>query len=314
MGTSTSSTEIEGAIIRDFFSDGMVDLLLGTDLLLVGMLLRAGIGGAAVPFLLFPILFFAPLLGRLKTGSVLARTGYVKPRPGCAQPQEWALLVSLALGLVGMGGVLLVATASAQAAQQHRWPPILFGIWLTGTFVGFGIRMGLGRYYLAAAAALMGGIGVPLLVAGAIWATMGIFLVVLGGTIAGVGLFAFVRFLASTPQQAPPAPAAAKMTSGDLAAITGLDRLVHQPARLRILATLRVKESAGFIHVMHETGLTRGNLSSHVSKLESSGYLEVKKEFVDRTPRTLLSLTPRGHAAYQSYVERMKQVLEGLPS
>ena len=64
---------------------------------------------------------------------------------------------------------------------------------------------------------------------------------------------------------------------------------------------------------MRQTGLTRGNLSSHISKLESAGYVAVKKAFVDKIPRTLLSLTPEGREAFQAYRQRMKQVLEGLP-
>ena len=99
----------------------------------------------------------------------------------------------------------------------------------------------------------------------------------------------------------------------DLAAITEIDRLVHQPARLSILALLYVVESASFVYVVRQTGLTRGNLSSHMSTLEEAGYVEVKKEFVDRIPRTLLSLTPQGREAFQAYRQRMKQVLGGLP-
>ncbi len=61
---------------------------------------------------------------------------------------------------------------------------------------------------------------------------------------------------------------------------------------------------------MKQTGLTRGNLSSHMSKLEEAGYIEVKKEFVKKIPRTLLSLTEAGEKAYNSYRKHMRQVLE----
>lgn len=104
-----------------------------------------------------------------------------------------------------------------------------------------------------------------------------------------------------------------ELSPEDLAAISEIDPLVHQPARLSILALLYVVESAGFLYVMRQTGLTRGNLSSHVSKLESAGYVHVKKEFVGKIPHTLLSLTPQGREAFQAYRQRMQQVLEGLP-
>ena len=104
-----------------------------------------------------------------------------------------------------------------------------------------------------------------------------------------------------------------ELPSQDLSAITELDRLVHEPARLGIMALLYVVESADFLYVQRQTGLTRGNLSSHMSKLEEAGYVEVKKEFVDKIPRTLLRLTEKGQEAFQSYRQQMLQTLNGLP-
>lgn len=93
-----------------------------------------------------------------------------------------------------------------------------------------------------------------------------------------------------------------------------LDRLVHEPARLQILSQLYVVSRADFLFVLQRTGLTRGNLSSHMSKLEAEGYLEIDKQFVDKKPRTLLRLSPRGRKAFERYVGDMKRFLEGLPS
>ena len=62
--------------------------------------------------------------------------------------------------------------------------------------------------------------------------------------------------------------------------------LIHEPARLMILATLFVVESADFLWVERQTGLTRGTLIPHMSKLEDAGYLEITKEFVDKIPCT----------------------------
>jgi DNA-binding MarR family transcriptional regulator len=79
-----------------------------------------------------------------------------------------------------------------------------------------------------------------------------------------------------------------------------------------ILAILYVVESADFVFLMRQTGLTRGNLSSHMSKLEAAGYIDIKKEFVDKIPRTLLRLTDKGREAFQTYRQDMIQVLEGV--
>ena len=94
--------------------------------------------------------------------------------------------------------------------------------------------------------------------------------------------------------------------------IIKIDRIIHEPARLKIIAHLYVVESADFLFLMRQTGLTRGNLSSHMSKLEAAGYIEIKKEFVDKIPRTLLRLTDTGRAAFQSYRQDMIQVLGDL--
>jgi DNA-binding MarR family transcriptional regulator len=100
--------------------------------------------------------------------------------------------------------------------------------------------------------------------------------------------------------------------SAELQPIADIDRLVHEPARLMILAVLYVVESADFVFLMRQTGLTKGNLSSHMSKLEAAGYIEIKKEFVDKIPRTLLRLADTGRAAFESYRQDMIQVLGDL--
>ena len=92
-----------------------------------------------------------------------------------------------------------------------------------------------------------------------------------------------------------------------------IDRLIHEPARFSIMAHLYVVESADFLFLMHQTGLTRGNLSSHISKLEAAGYLDVVKEFVGKKPHTMLRLTDEGRAAFRAYRQNMKQALDGLP-
>ena len=98
----------------------------------------------------------------------------------------------------------------------------------------------------------------------------------------------------------------------ELKPLAGIDKLIHEPARLMILATLHVVETADFLFVERQTGLTRGNLSAHMSKLEAAGYIEITKEFVDKIPRTLLRITDEGRAALLDYTDNMRQVLAGL--
>ncbi len=106
---------------------------------------------------------------------------------------------------------------------------------------------------------------------------------------------------------------ATEMGKEDLQPIADIDRTVHEPARLMILALLYVVESADFLFLMRQTGLTRGNLSSHMSKLEDAGYIDIQKEFVGKKPHTMLRLTDDGRAAFREYRRSMEQVLGGLP-
>lgn len=96
--------------------------------------------------------------------------------------------------------------------------------------------------------------------------------------------------------------------------ITEIDRVIHEPARLLILGFLSVIESADFLFLMRQTELTRGNLSSHLSKLEAAGYVSIKKEFVKKIPRTLIRITGQGRKALQDYKENMMKALKEMPS
>ena len=98
----------------------------------------------------------------------------------------------------------------------------------------------------------------------------------------------------------------------DLNTIADLDRLVHSPARLMILAILSTIEAADFTFLLQQTGLTRGNLSTHLARLEEGGYITVKKEFVDRIPRTLIRLAPEGREAVETYRKDMKLIIDRL--
>lgn len=79
-----------------------------------------------------------------------------------------------------------------------------------------------------------------------------------------------------------------------------------------MMAHLYVVESADFLFLMNQTGLTFGNLSSHMTRLEAAGYIEVEKEFRGKKPNTRLSLTEAGRSAFEDYKENMKQIFEEL--
>jgi DNA-binding MarR family transcriptional regulator len=79
-----------------------------------------------------------------------------------------------------------------------------------------------------------------------------------------------------------------------------------------MMAHLYVVESADFLFLMDQTGLTFGNLSSHMTRLEAAGYIEVEKEFRGKKPNTKLSLTEAGRSAFEDYKENMKQIFEEL--
>ncbi len=103
-----------------------------------------------------------------------------------------------------------------------------------------------------------------------------------------------------------------KSTSSDLSSLVDIDRLVHEPARLMILANLYVMESSDFVFLMNQVGLTWGNLSAHLTKLEEAGYLEMEKAFKGKRPNTQLRLTEKGREAFKDYTQKMKQVFNEI--
>ena len=91
-----------------------------------------------------------------------------------------------------------------------------------------------------------------------------------------------------------------------------VDRLVHEPARLMILMVLYTVEKADFTFLINVTELTDGNLSSHLSKLEAAGYVEIEKGYAGKKPRTHLRLTTLGREAVDKYRSTMGQALQNL--
>ncbi len=95
--------------------------------------------------------------------------------------------------------------------------------------------------------------------------------------------------------------------------LAGIDRVIHAPARLMVMTYLYVVESADFIFLIQLTGLTWGNLSSHLGKLEEEEYVEIEKTFAKKKSHTMIRLTDKGRAAFQDYKRSLQQVLEELP-
>jgi DNA-binding MarR family transcriptional regulator len=100
--------------------------------------------------------------------------------------------------------------------------------------------------------------------------------------------------------------------SPDLRAIAGVDRLIHEPARLMIVTLLYAMEEADFLYLLTSTGLTRGNLSAHLARLEEGGYVMVQKTFRGRIPQTVLVLSPNGRRAYEVYREDLKRIIKTM--
>jgi DNA-binding transcriptional ArsR family regulator len=93
------------------------------------------------------------------------------------------------------------------------------------------------------------------------------------------------------------------------AGLTSVDKLIHEPARLAVITILNSVESADFLYLQKATGLTKGNLSIHLQKLEEAGLIEIQKSFQGKYPRTLCILTIKGKEGFMVYKEQMKGIL-----
>ena len=101
--------------------------------------------------------------------------------------------------------------------------------------------------------------------------------------------------------------------SDEVGLVATVDRMVHEPARLLILATLYPLEHADFAFLQKATGLTKGNLSSHLARLESAGYVEIEKTFRGKVPHTRVALSGDGRVAFDGYRDQLRTIAESLP-
>jgi DNA-binding MarR family transcriptional regulator len=94
--------------------------------------------------------------------------------------------------------------------------------------------------------------------------------------------------------------------------MSGIDSVIHQPARLRLMALVVAfagDEWIDFTTLKQELKLTDGNLGAHILKLEEARYIKVRKKFVARRPKTLLQATDRGRAAFAAHREALREIL-----
>jgi DNA-binding MarR family transcriptional regulator len=98
----------------------------------------------------------------------------------------------------------------------------------------------------------------------------------------------------------------------ELKTISQVDRVLHEPARMVLAALLYGVEGADFLYLLNESGMTKGNLSSHLGKLEEAGYVEIVKSFRGKIPHTLVRLTDKGRSAFDEYRAQLKTISAGL--
>jgi DNA-binding transcriptional ArsR family regulator len=91
--------------------------------------------------------------------------------------------------------------------------------------------------------------------------------------------------------------------------LSEIDRVIHEPGRLIIVALLSGADRADFLYLLHETGMNKGTLSSHLSRLEEEGYVEITKTFRGKIPQTLVKLTAPGRKALEQYRKQLKNAL-----
>lgn len=94
--------------------------------------------------------------------------------------------------------------------------------------------------------------------------------------------------------------------------MAGLNPLIHQPTRLRIMAALvalNEGDRVEFTFLQNLLGLTPGNLSVHLQRLEEAGYVTVEKAFVKRRPKTWVAATPEGRDAFAAHLDALEAIL-----
>ncbi len=95
-----------------------------------------------------------------------------------------------------------------------------------------------------------------------------------------------------------------------VASVDSLDEVIHQKVRLGIMSTLMARDEVDFRFLKETLGVTDGNLSIHLSKLEEAGYVASKKEFVRKKPHTTYTPTQAGRAAFHAYLAALERIVQ----
>ena len=102
-------------------------------------------------------------------------------------------------------------------------------------------------------------------------------------------------------------------SGSELHPLANIDQIIHAPARLMVMTYLYVVERADYVFLLRMTGLTWGNLATHLSKLEEAGYVQIEKSFKGKKPHSTVKLTEQGKNAFKDYKKNMQQVFDDLP-
>ena len=95
--------------------------------------------------------------------------------------------------------------------------------------------------------------------------------------------------------------------------IIELNKIIHEPARISIMTLLSLVENADFLFIMNQTGLTQGNLSFHMTKLEAAGYVSIEKTFKNKRPNTILKLNEEGREEFRTYIRSVREFIGSVP-
>jgi len=97
--------------------------------------------------------------------------------------------------------------------------------------------------------------------------------------------------------------------SGEPRRLLDLDRTIHEPARLAIVSVLSVLDRADFLFLLRETGLSKGNLNAHMTRLEGAGYVQVEKTYRGKIPQTIYRLSDAGRSAFATYRRQLREAM-----
>ncbi|HYS53012.1 MAG TPA: transcriptional regulator [Thermoanaerobaculia bacterium] len=98
------------------------------------------------------------------------------------------------------------------------------------------------------------------------------------------------------------------MSEAPFEQLAGLDRLIHEPARLSILTALSACKSADFLFLQRLTALSKGNLSAHLSKLEEGGLVAIAKSFDGKIPKTTIAMTSDGRKQLERHWNDLERI------